>query len=369
MQDPTQIWEFGRWIAQRDVGSARLSWTGGEVLLGIRSGRIHRVDGLDIGELAARLGCEGAGEDELLAEARALSREHGLPETQAIGTAKELVQDALHNWLLDPNREFRLDADEPPEADGATISVTHAVVELILADTEHHAADAILPERGVALRRAGGFLELYAPLRLSEEADLIVADITGERTAEDIAAQSPHGPDEVIRLVAALVATGMLEPIEESLPAQDLDWPGTDLDEDEPFRRKIPTWMLGAVAAVLLLVIVVVAMVVFGGDDAAEPVPSGSGDWGVVVEMGCEPQDLQRMLRKRNTERKSLRTVKTDPTNGDTCFRLVWGSFITREAAEAAVGEVPSGLVEDGFQPHVVEITDAAVESDIESEE
>jgi septal ring-binding cell division protein DamX len=74
--------------------------------------------------------------------------------------------------------------------------------------------------------------------------------------------------------------------------------------------------------------------------------------------MGCEPQDLQRMLKKRSTERKSLRTVKADPTNDDNCFRLVWGSFATRAEAEEAIDDVPPKLVEEGFQPHVVEVTE-----------
>jgi hypothetical protein len=369
MQDPTQVWEFGRWIARRDMGSARLSWTGGEIVLGIRQGRIHRVEGVDPSELASRLGVEGVGQDELLAEARAMGRRHNLPETQAIGAAKEAVQSALLDWLRDPERRFDLDEGQPSEAEGATISVTHAMVELILADTRYLVADTVLPDRGVLLKRSGSFLELYAPLRLSEEADLIVADITGERTANQIAEQSPHGPDEVIRLVAALVATGMLEATEPSAPVQDLEWPGTDLSEDEPTRRKIPTWMIGAAAGVLLLIIVVLAWVFWGGDEAADPATPAAGGWGVVVEMGCEPQDLQRMLRKKNTEPKALRTIIAESADGTDCVRLVWGSFDSMEAAEDAIAEIPAGIVEDGFEPHVVEITDASAETEIENEE
>jgi hypothetical protein len=351
------------------VGSARLSWTGGEIVLGIRQGRIHRVDGVDPSELASRLGVEGAGQEELLAEARAMSRIHGLPETQAIGAAKETVQRIIIDWLADPDRHFDLDHGQPPEADGPTISVTHALVELILADTEHRAADAVLPDRKVLLKRSDGFLELYAPLRLSEEADLIVADITGERTAKEIADQSPHGPEEVIRLVAALVATGMLEATEPSVPGQNLEWPGTELDEDEPTRRKIPIWMIGAAVGALLLIIVILASVFMRGGETDDPAGAVAGTWGVVVEMGCEPQDLQRMLSKKNTEPKALRTIIAESADGADCVRLVWGSFNTRQAAEAAISDVPTGLVEDGFVPHVVEITGASAESETENEE
>ena len=369
MQEPNQIWEFGRWIARRDPGSARLSWTGGEVVLGVRQGRIHSVEGLASEGLADRLACKGAGKDDLLAEARILGQERGVTETQAMGAAKEILQDALHQWLMDPGRGFTLDDGEPPDVDGATISITHALVELVLADTEHNVASSILPDADIALQRSSGFLELYAPLRLSEEADIIVASITGSATAEDIARESSHQTEEVVRLVAALVATGVLKATEPAIPAHSLDWPGADLSEEGQTRRKIPVWMIGAAAAVLLVVIIVMTFVFMGGGEEEEAAVVGSGDWGVVVEMGCEPQDLQRMLRKRNLERKALRTIKADPTNGDTCFRLIWGRFGTRVAAEEAMADVPSNLVEDGFQPHAIEVTESDAGSDAGNED
>jgi hypothetical protein len=355
MQDPKQIWEFGRWIARRDPGKARLSWSGGEIVLGVRQGRIHSVEGLPPGKLAGRLHREPAGQDDLLAEAKSLGQTHGVPETQAMGAAKEILQEAFHEWLLDPAREFTVEDEEPVEVGGATISITHAVVELVLADTEQNVSSSILPDDEVVLQRSSRFIELYAPLRLSEEADLIVAGITGSASASDIARDSSHGPDEVVRLVAALVATGVLEASEPVISGQDLDWPVADLADDEPTRRAIPVWMLGAAAAALLLVIAIIAWAVLGGDEA-EVTAVESGDWGVVVEMGCEPQDLQRMLRKKNLEPKMLRTIDADPATGDVCFRLVWGRYETRATAEEAMADLPPNLVEEGFQPHVFEV-------------
>jgi hypothetical protein len=364
MQDPQQIWDFGRWIARRETGSARLSWSGGEIVLGVSQGRINTVEGLDPEKLAARLGCVGAGEAELLAEARALSDQHDIPETRSMGTAKELLQRALHEWLLDPDRGFDIETEPPIEVGGATISITHALVELVLADTDRNVAGIILPDPEIALQRSGAFLELYAPLRLSEEADLIVAGITGSSTVGAVASGSPHRPEEVVRLVAALVATGVLDATQPVVPSQDLEWPGTDLDIEETARRRIPIWLIGAAVALLVIVIAVSAWVLLSGSDDVEPAAaSDAGDWGVVVEMGCEPQDLQRMLRKRNLERKTLRTVRADPNDGDSCFRLVWGSFSTRQAAEQALGEVPSNLIEDGFQPHVIEVPEGEPEA------
>ena len=362
MQDPQQIWEFGRWIARREPATVRLNWSGGELVLGVRGGRIHSAVGLDPGELARRLQVEGAGEDELLAEARSLGELRDIPETKAVGTAKELIQEAIHRWLEDSDRRFEIDDEEPPLADGATISITHAVVELVLADTEHNVAGMILPDHQVDLQRSGGFLELYAPLRLSEEADLIVASITGTATVAGVMRDSSHHPDEVVRLIAALVATGVLEASESVVTTADLDWVGDDLEDTEPVRRQIPVWMIAAAAAVLVIIIAA-SWIFFGGDDAEQPdAATATGDFGVVVEMGCEPEDLQRMLKKRSQERSSLRTVKADPANGDTCFRLVWGSFTTRNAAEEAVPDVPDGLIEEGFEAHVIEVEDDEAE-------
>ena len=333
-------------------------------MLGVRQGRIHSAEGLDSGDLADRLVCEPIGEADLLAEARSLAVTYDIAETRAMGTAKEMLQTAIHEWLMDPARQLEIDDDEPVVADGATISITHALVELVLADTQHNVAESILPDRSVTLQRSSDFLELYAPLRLSEEADLIVAGITVMASAEEIARDSSHHPDEVVRLMAALVATGVLEATEPVIPShEDLDWPGADLEADEPTRKKIPTWMIGAAAAVLAIVIAIAAwMMLRGGDAADEPQVVGSGDWGVVIEMGCEPPDLQRMMKKRNIERKALRTVPTDPGNGDACFRLVWGSFANRAAAEAAMGDVPNDLVEEGFEPHVIEVVESSAD-------
>ncbi|MCU0304207.1 MAG: hypothetical protein MUC56_09140 [Thermoanaerobaculales bacterium] len=365
MQDPRQIWELGRWIARRESATARLAWSDGEIVLGLQNGRIHSVHGLDAEDLSARLGCAAAGERELLAEAQRLCSEHGVPETRAIGTVKEMVQRALHGWLTDPGRKFTVEEGSPDETEGPTISITHALVELVLADTRSDLAVAILPDREVLLRRSRSFIELYAPLRLSEEADLIVAGISGAATAASVARASSHHPDEVARLVAALVATGVLEPVEPAIPEQDLDWSGADLDDGpgERSRRKIPLWLIGVAALGLVAVIAVIAWIVSRAG-TSDPGPTAGGDWGVVVEMGCEPEDLQRMLRKRNVERSSLRTVKADPGTGDTCFRLVWGSFATRQAAESAMSDVPSSLVEAGFEPHVIEVTEGELEAE-----
>ncbi len=361
MADPDLIWRLGRWIAGRSGGIARLGWSGGEIELEVRAGRIQAVRGADVAEVASLLEARPTGRGELLAEARSLAATQDVQETRAVGAAKAVLQQALREWLLDGSRTLSLSTEPPDETSGATISITHALVELILADAGSELSRQVLPDLDVLLRRTSSFLELYAPLRLSEEADLIVAKITGQRTAEEIADRSPHGTDEVLRLLASLVATGMLEPVPVASPAADDG--GRDLllepqvAGEAPSKRRLP---VGWIALALVAAAVVVALVFAGvrwmaSDDAAGGVePAGS--WGVVVDLGCAPEELQRVLTTARQNPRELRPVAAPGDSGDPCWRLVWGSFPTRAAAEDALPSIPERLVRDGFEPHVVQL-------------
>lgn len=367
MHDPRLIWRLGRWIARRENGAARLAWSGGEIVLRIHNGRIHSVSGIDADRLGERLGADAAGHDDLLDGARALAALPDLTETQALGAAKELIQEALLDWVVDPDRELELVDGEPDEAAGATISVTHAIVELILSDTRRGAADAILPDHGVLLRRTSNFLELYAPLRLSEEADLIVAKITGQRTVDEISDHSPHGAGEVHRLLAALVATGMLEPIPVVAAPAETVLPPDEYEDAVATRRRLPIgWMLAAIAA--LLIVVAAFTWWWMGRSETQAVAADGATWGVVVDMGCEPQELQRMLRARARNPAAVEVVTTGSDDAtEECWRLVWGRFETQADAEAAVGDVPTYLRRDGFEPHAVELSEADLSPDLPS--
>ena len=224
---------------------------------------------------------------------------------------------------------------------------------------------AILPELDIRLRRSADFLELYSPLRLSEEADLIVAKVNGQRTAGEIAGRSPHGHDDVLNLLAALVAAGMLEPA----PAEEAAELPAPVAVDEPparrsRRRRVPKWiLLAALAAVLTLVLLIAVLWQRSGASVGNP---GSGaEWGLVVDMGCEPQELQRVLRKVRQYPDGLRAVEAAGAEGSPCWRLIWGRFPSREAASRAIADIPAHLKLEGFTPHAVELppeteTDAA---------
>ena len=364
MSDPHEIWQLGQWIGRQEGGAARLGWGDGELILRIHRGRVRFVEGIDSTELSRRLSCQPIGSRDLLEEARVLAKDGQIAETYAMGAAKELIQRSLRAWLLDPNRELEVVEGEPDDVDGATISITHTLVELVLSDTSGDTAAAILPNDDVLLVRSPGFLDLYAPLRLSEDADLIVSKITGERTAGEVAESSNHGAAEVLRLLAGLVITGILEPETPLHITDDVDLLPAEEITAGPKRRIPITWILGAAAALfVVLAVVLFIMTRSGGSDPVQGV-AGGGDlaWSLVIDMGCEPQDLQRVLKKAQENPKVVRPVSADAGEGEPCWRLVWGRFSTREAAEAAIDGIPDELLQQGFDPHPIELTGEELE-------
>jgi hypothetical protein len=364
MSDPHEIWQFGTWIGRQEGGAARLAWADGELILRIHRGRIRFVEGIDPTELSNRLSCQPVGNRDLLEEARALSSAGQIAENYAMGAAKELLQRSLRHWLLDPNRELEIVEGEPDGVEGATISITHVLVELVLSDTSGETAAAVLPNDDVLLVRSPGFLDLYAPLRLSEEADLIVSKITGERTAGEVAENSNHGAGEVLRLLAGLVVTGILEPETPLHISDDVDLLPADEIATGPRRRLPISWIIGA-AAFLFIVLAVILFTMTksdGSDPTQEATGVGDLTWSLVIDMGCEPQDLQRVLKKAQENPKAVRPVAADTGEGDTCWRLVWGRFSTRDAAEAATDGIPEDLLQQGFDPHPIELTGEELE-------
>lgn len=359
MADPHEIWELASWIGRQEGGAASLVWSQGEIILRVADGRVRGVEGIETAELCERLSCHGQGGIDLLEEARALAASGQIAETYAMGAAKELLQQRLRSWLLDPERKLELVDGEPDEVHGATISITHMLVELVLSDTSGDTAAAVLPDLDVLLSRSPRFLDLYAPLRLSEEADLIVSKITGERSAREVANRSEHGADEVVRLLAALAVTGILEP-EPALVVHDEVELLPSVEVGERRRRRLPVSWIVIAAVVLVLTLAVIAWLVGrGGSDApAETVGSGPGvRWGLVLDMGCEPQDLQRVLKKAQQNPEVLTPVSVDNGGGQPCWQLVWGRFSSRQAAEQAIRDIPTPLREAGFEPHAVELT------------
>ncbi|RLE24800.1 MAG: hypothetical protein DRJ65_09255 [Acidobacteria bacterium] len=331
----------------------------------LSEGRIVGVSGIDTSLLGRALNCEPLGEGDLIAEALALAAANEIPEATAMGAAKVLFQDHLRKWLLDPDRRLDLVDGMQELRPTNSISATHAFVELILSDPDGATTAAVLPSLDVLLRRADGFLDLYAPLGLAEEADLIVAKITGQRTAEEIAARSPHEHDDIVKLLAALTASGMLEAVHAAMPDTSpvlivTPDPSADLDRQSSARRLSPLLVLAAV--------VIVAAAAIGTwwfvfrQDKAPPQPETTGHWAVAVDLGCEPHEFRRLLQvaRRYDDVRPVALTGNGEDGDGTCWRLVWGDFPTMSQAESAISSVPASICREGFEPHVVEVDEGA---------
>lgn len=363
MSDVQWIWRFGRWVAERPHGSITLTWSGGKLLLKVAGGRIVGIEGLDLGTI-------GAGPDlpmssNLLEEAAAIARRRGLSGTEGVAAVKEALEHALDAWLSDSQRKLETVEEAPPAGNGPTISLSHAIVETVLVHGSDELPQAILPDLQVILRRAPGFLERYASLQLSEEADLIVAKITGQRTAEDIVRRNPNDQQEVLRLLAALVAAGLLEPVPVATPdaelAEDVLMRAPSPDEPVP-RRFASRWIVAAAFAILIL-LAVVAFLLSGARKTPKTAP---GAWGIVVDRGCEPQDLQRILNKAGRFPDTVRAERTDAGHNGPCWQLIWGRYDTKEAARQALPTLPRGIRHEGIDLEVVPL---AVDSQVPAKE
>ncbi len=357
MSEAQLIWRLGRWIGQRHPGVARLRHSNGEIVLRVRGGRIVGIEGVD----ASVFGNDTPPDTDLLATAHSHAAARGIPETEAVGIAKKLVQSELRSWFADVNRQLEIIDEVPPACEGHSISLTHAVVELLLSDPDGALVAWVLPESNVLLRRADGFLELYVPLGLSEEADLIVAKITGQRTASEIISRSPQPETEVARLLAALTATGMLEavpvPDSDSEPdfKSELESPFQD-DDVEQKRRLSPAWILAA-ALVLAIAATSIWWWFLREPAGVPPATEQAGRWGIVIDLGCEPHEYRRLLQVAQRH-KNVQAVEVSEAGGEVegCWRLVWGSFPTPEDAKQAITTIPEPLIRDGFDPHLVEV-------------
>lgn len=357
MNESQMIWRFGRWIGGQEGGAAHLRWSGGEMILRLLKSKIICIEGLDIEQLVAEVGGTPSGQPDLLQEARLLAERRGVPETQVLAAAKRMFCDALLEWLLDPQRELETVLGEPDATEGPTISITHALVELILSDPGERLIEIILPDLDVLLRRNTNFLTLYSPLRLSEEADLIVAKITGQRTAREIGLRSPHGTDDILRLLAALIATGMLEPVPVAAASDDLDLIPREAEPEEVLRRPLPIGWIAAGAVLIVVLLGIISLILSRSHEPPPAVPDGT--WAIVVDFGCEPADLQRVLRKQGQNPRSLQVITID-VGGQECGHLVWSSFGSQEQAQQAIADIPEPFVQEDFEPHPIKISDSA---------
>lgn len=366
MSNADTIWRFGRWLANEGSGTVKLTWASGSATLHLVRGGLVALEGLDPACVAAAVGHEPAGETDLFAEAAALAERNGIPPNRTLAAVKRCLERALEAWILDPGRGFDVSSSLETRSDGPSISLSHVMVELLLSGDDPVLAERVLPNEQVLLRRGPSFLERYARLQLSEEADLVVAKITGTRTARELLERSPHPRDEVLRLLAALTASGLLEPVPvaQPEPSETAFQPTLETPPPpppEPVVRRLPWRLLAAAAVMLVLVLVALS---FALRQRPASGAHASGSWGVVVDMGCEAVDYERMLRKVRKHPDELRAVKTDSEGKEPCWRLIWGAYPSRERALEALPSIPAEALAEGFSPHVVPLGESVAEGD-----
>jgi len=369
MDDSRLIWRLGRWVAMRKPGRARLSTSEVAFEVNLDGGLIVGISGIDTSLLGRALTFNPLGETDLVEEALALAAANDIPETTVMGAAKVILQDHLRTWFLDPERQLELIETPLAIQRENSISATHAIVEMVLSDPDGTTTAVVLPTLDVLLRRAEGFLDLYAPLGLAEEADLIVAKITGQRTAGEIASRSPQHHDDVVKLLAALTASGMLEAVHAAVPEKapilvaDPE-PRVDLDRGRAIRRLPPLIILAAIVGIAA-VVVTIWWFMFQ-NPPIEPVDVSTGHWAIAVDLGCEPHEYRRLLEvaRRHDDVRPIALTPDGETGEETCWRLVWGDFPRETSAEEAIQSIPKGIRREGFEPHVVEVPEPEVEED-----
>jgi septal ring-binding cell division protein DamX len=89
------------------------------------------------------------------------------------------------------------------------------------------------------------------------------------------------------------------------------------------------------------------------GDDASE-LARNRGRWTLQLLVACKTETVQRYL-ERAPGASSLYLLPVE-MNGNPCFRVCWGTYVTREAA--VVAEVPPALRSGVDQPSPKAITE-----------
>jgi hypothetical protein len=307
--------------------------------------QIVGVEGDDNGHLAAASSPGGGGEWFARAAAAVTAGQASQDEANAV--VKRAVAERLRDFLLAPDAEASFESGTPPEGHGLTISYPHLVVEMVLGSDGERLADVFLPEPSLLLRRLPEFPKRVGALGLTDEAMAILAKINDQRSAQEIADPSPHGRELALRLLAAAAGAGLVESV--------------DRIAEVPLATTLPPRLAAVprrwswVIVLLLLGALAVAALLIVRPWKSSKVVGGGGPWAVAVDGGCQPAELERLYRRQEQDKENLRVVPFGQGDGQ-CYRLIWGRFPSKEAAEETISHLPGGAVARGFPPHVVRV-------------
>lgn len=346
--------QLALWVGRKGRGAARLKWGGSELVLYMGGLQIVGVVGDDGEQLASALGLVEGG--EWFSEAQRAADEGHVTQAEANAVVKRAVAEKLRSFLLDPTAEISFEGDAEAGGEALAISFPHLMVELVLGPGGEKLLPVLLPDPSVALRRLPDFPRRVGSLGLTEEGMAILAKVDDRRTAAEIARPSPHGSETVLLLLAAALGAGIVEAVA-PLAATPLERPS------EPGRmpaRKARRWWPWLIA--LLLAGLAVAYIAVARPWERVGATGKGGPWGVAVDSGCQPGEVERLYRRQEADADAFQVVPFG-RGDEQCFRLLWGHFATREAAEAAMTRLPANVLARGFVPHAVRGPDPAAGS------
>jgi len=336
--------QLALWVGRKGRGVARLRWDGRQVELLVGGLQLLGISGDDGGTLDAAIGGETDG-DWFVRATEAVGGGR-LGQNEANAAVKQAVAAVLRDFLAAPDATVSFDARTTIAPAGLTISYPHLVTEMVLGTAGEAVAGVYLPDPALVMRRLPDFSRRVGVLGLTEQAIAVLSRINDVRTAGEIAEASPHGREMALRLLAAAVGAGLVEASPRVA--------GPPLTTEEPpevggrAERRFWRWLV----VLLLLGAIAVVLAVTRPWQRHERAGSG-GPWGIAVDMGCQPTEVERLYRRQGQDRDNLRLAKF--ANGrETCFRLVWGHFRDRQSAEQAMSTLPASVIGRGFAPHVV---------------
>jgi hypothetical protein len=337
--------QLALWVGRKGRGVARLRWGGRQAEVLIGGLQILGVHGDDAGTLDPALAGE-AGVDWFTRATEAVNAGR-ITQNEANAAVKRAVAELLREFLAAPDATVSFDARTAIPPSGLTISYPHLVTEMVLGTDGDQVAAVYLPDPALVMRRLPDFSRRVGILGLTEQAIAVLSRINDVRTAGEIADTSPHGREMALRLLAAATGAGLTE----ASPRVAEPALSQEAEPEEAVggaSRRFWRWF------VLVLLLAVVAVVIaLGRPWERHDRAGGGGPWGIAVDMGCQPTEVERLYRRQGQDRDNLRLSKF--VNGqETCFRLVWGHYRDRQAAEQAMRTLPASVIGRGFAPHVV---------------
>ena len=350
MQGNAAAAQLALWIGRKGQGRARLRWNGGELAVHVDSLQIVGVEGDDGDMLSTAFGLTSGG--EWFAEAHAAVAAGQVSEGEANAVVKRALASRLRSFFLAPDGEVSFEGGGTEQQGELTISYPHLVVEMVLSQGGEDLVPVFIPDTDLILRRLPDFPRRVGALQLTEEAMAVLAKINDARSAREIAEPSPHGEGMVLRLVAATVASGLVETAQRIVTVP-LVSRQVEVDAVPAARGRRWPWLLLLLAA--LAVIVVLALT---QPWARANVAGRGGPWAVAVDGGCQPSEMERLYRQQDRNPQEYQVVPFG-TGSEHCYRLVWGHFATEQSAQAAMQHLPAGTLARGFAPHVVRVDTA----------